>query len=374
MVDRKEMLAGIERVVVKVGTSSITLEDGSVDREFMDRMAEQVSTLIDGGKQVVIVSSGAIGIGVHSLGLRPKPAEVPIRQAAASVGQGILMQEWRNSFEKVGRRVAQILLTYQFYSDRLTYLNLRNNLSTLMEHGVVPIINENDAVCTAEIEAVFGDNDTLSAMVASKIEADLLIILSDVDGLYDRNPRVHEDAHLIPIVEKIDDVILGYGGNPTSTKGVGGMRTKIEAARICCMAGCHMVIANSAIDNVILRVAEGEEVGTLFVAGRPVAKNRTRWIILASSSGIIDVDRGAMLALQRSNGLLPSGVIGLDGDFSRGDVVELRCEGRVFAKGITDYSSEELARVKGAHSDQIEEILGYRNYVNVIRRENIGFF
>lgn len=371
--DRRKLLSGVEKVVVKVGTSSITLEDGSVDRDFMDRVARQVSTLMERGRQVIIVSSGAIGIGVHSLELRPKPAEVPIRQAAASVGQGILMQEWKNSFDKVNRKVAQVLLTYHFYSDRLTYLNLRNNLSTLMEYGVIPIINENDAVCTAEIEAVFGDNDTLSAMVASKMEADLLVILSDVEGLYDRNPKVHRDAKLVPVVERIDEMIIGYGGNPTSTRGVGGMKTKIEAARTCCMSGCHMIIANSAIEDVVVKAVEGEEIGTLFVAGKPVSRNRTRWIILASSSGVVDVDEGAMRAVMRSNGLLPSGVIAISGDFSRGDVVELRCEGKVFAKGITDYTSEELDKVKAVHSDRIEEILGYRNYCNVVRRENIGF-
>lgn len=379
MIDRKKFLNEVNKIVVKIGTSSITKkncdstkENCSIDPDFMENIAAQIFELRKSGKEVIVVSSGAIGVGLYELGISPKPREIPIRQAAAAVGQSILMQYWSEAFAKYGIKVAQILLTYDFYSDRISYLNLRNSISTLLEYGVVPIINENDCTCTNEIEAIFGDNDKLSAMVASKIDADLQIILSDIDGLFDKNPKTHSDAKLISLVEKITPEIESYGGNPTSFKGVGGMRTKIKAAKICSMAGCYVLITNSEIDNVLLRALSGEEIGTFFLAERHIRKNRARWIILAKASGTIRVDAGAKAAILGKNSLLPAGVIEVEGNFDRGDIVRLECEGRVFAKGITDYSSEELNKIKGAHTDEIESILGYSNYSNVIKKENIG--
>ena len=379
MTDRKQFLNDVNKIVIKIGTSSITKkgcddtkENCSIDPGFMESIASQVSELRKHGKEVILVSSGAIGVGLNELGIAPKPREIPIRQAAAAVGQSILMQYWSEAFSKYGMKVAQILLTYEFYSDRVSYLNLRNSISTLLEYGVVPIINENDCTCTNEIEAIFGDNDKLSAMVASKIDADLLIILSDIDGLFDRNPKTHSDARLLSLVERITPEIESYGGDPTSFKGVGGMRTKIKAAKICSMAGSYVLIANSEIDNVVLKILSGEEVGTLFLAERHIQKNRARWIILARASGTVRVDAGAKAAVLGKNSLLPAGIVGVEGSFDRGDVVKLECEGRVFAKGITDYTSEELLKIKGAHTNEIEGILGYKNYDNVIKKENIG--
>ncbi len=379
MTDRKQFLDDVNKIVIKIGTSSITKkgcddtkENCSIDPGFMESIAFQVSELRKHGKEVILVSSGAIGVGLNELGIAPKPREIPIRQAAAAVGQSILMQYWSEAFSKYGMKVAQILLTYEFYSDRVSYLNLRNSISTLLEYGVVPIINENDCTCTNEIEAIFGDNDKLSAMVASKIDADLLIILSDIDGLFDRNPKTHSDARLLSLVERITPEIESYGGDPTSFKGVGGMRTKIKAAKICSMAGSYVLIANSEIENVVLKILSGEEVGTLFLAERHIQKNRARWIILARASGTVRVDAGAKAAVLGKNSLLPAGIVGVEGSFDRGDVVKLECEGRVFAKGITDYTSEELLKIKGAHTNEIEGILGYKNYDNVIKKENIG--
>jgi glutamate 5-kinase len=379
LTDRKQFLNDVNKIVIKIGTSSITKkgcddtnENCSIDPGFMESIASQVSELRKHGKEVILVSSGAIGVGLNELGIAPKPREIPIRQAAAAVGQSILMQYWSEAFSKYGMKVAQILLTYEFYSDRVSYLNLRNSISTLLEYGVVPIINENDCTCTNEIEAIFGDNDKLSAMVASKIDADLLIILSDIDGLFDRNPKTHSDARLLSLVERITPEIESYGGDPTSFKGVGGMRTKIKAAKICSMAGSYVLIANSEIENVVLKILSGEEVGTLFLAERHIQKNRARWIILARASGTVRVDAGAKAAVLGKNSLLPAGIVGVEGSFDRGDVVKLECEGRVFAKGITDYTSEELLKIKGAHTNEIEGILGYKNYDNVIKKENIG--
>jgi len=379
LTDRKQFLNDVNKIVIKIGTSSITKkgcddtkENCSIDPGFMESIASQVSELRKHGKEVILVSSGAIGVGLNEMGIAPKPREIPIRQAAAAVGQSILMQYWSEAFSKYGMKVAQILLTYEFYSDRVSYLNLRNSISTLLEYGVVPIINENDCTCTNEIEAIFGDNDKLSAMVASKIDADLLIILSDIDGLFDRNPKTHSDARLLSLVERITPEIESYGGDPTSFKGVGGMRTKIKAAKICSMAGSYVLIANSEIENVVMKILSGEEVGTLFLAERHIQKNRARWIILARASGTVRVDAGAKAAVIGENSLLPAGIVGVEGSFDRGDVVKLECEGRVFAKGITDYTSEELLKIKGAHTNEIEGILGYKNYDNVIKKENIG--
>ncbi len=370
--DRKELFKDVNRIVVKIGTSSINTEDGKLNRQLMENMAAQVAELHEMGKKVILVSSGAIGIGIDILDFDTRPKEIPVRQACAAVGQGVLMQHWCDSFAKHNLKVAQILLTYESFSNRLTYLNLRNSISTLLSYGVIPIINENDSTSVNEIEATFGDNDKLSAMLASKMEADLLIILSDIDGLYDKNPKRNDDAKLLSLVEEITPEIESYGGSPTSMKGVGGMRTKIEAAKICYMAGCYMIIANSATGNVITKVLAGENIGTLFLANQEVHKNRIRWILLSKSCGAIEVDAGAKEAILNSMSLLPSGVIGVDGDFDRGEIVELVCEGEVFAKGITDYTSKELEKVKGQHTDTITDILGYKNYNHVIKKENIG--
>lgn len=371
-IDRKELFCDLKKIVLKIGTSSLSNEDGSFNRRLTEDIARQVAHLRKLGKPVIIVSSGAIGIGVIELNMQTRPREIPLRQAAAAVGQNILMQEWMMAFKKHDLKVAQILLTYEAFSNRMTYLNLRNSISALLEAGVVPIINENDPICVHEIEATFGDNDKLSAMVASKVEAQLLILLSDIDGLYNKNPKKNEDAELISTVEKITPVIESYGGSPTSTKGVGGMRTKIEAAKITSMAGCHMVIANSAIEDVVIKVSGGENIGTLFLARNGKFKNRTRWIILSKTSGKLIVDNGAKVAVKKGMGLLPSGIVEVAGTFDRGDIIEIENEGKVFAKGITDYTSSELNTIKGKHSDMIEKMLGYKNYDEVMRKSNIG--
>jgi glutamate 5-kinase len=372
LIDRKELFCDLEKIVLKIGTTSLSNEDGSFNRRLTEDIARQVAHLRKLGKTVIIVSSGAIGIGVIELNMPSRPREIPLRQAAAAVGQNILMQEWMMAFKKHDLKVAQILLTYEAFSNRMTYLNLRNSISALLDAGVVPIINENDPICVHEIEATFGDNDKLSAMVASKVEAELLILLSDIDGLYNKNPKKNEDAKLINTVEKITPEIESYGGSPTSSKGVGGMRTKIEAAKITSMAGCHMVIANSAVEDVVIKVTMGDNIGTLFLARNGKFKNRTRWIILSKASGKLIVDNGAKNAIKNGVGLLPSGIVEVAGTFDRGDIIEIESEGKVFAKGITDYTSSELNKIKGKHSDMIEKMLGYKNYDEVVRKSNIG--
>ncbi len=372
LINRQQILGDAKKIVIKLGTTSISREDGSLNTEIMEKVASQVSELHSAGKQVILVSSGSIGIGIEILNLNCRPKEIPVRQAAAAVGQGVLMQHWMDAFRKYDLNVAQILLTYDSFTNRLTYLNLRNSISTLLSYGVIPIINENDPICVHEIEATLGDNDKLSAMVASKTEADLLILLTDIDGLFNKNPKRHDDAVLLNTVEEITPTIESYGGSPTSMKGVGGMRTKIAAAKICNMAGCYMVIANSSVDNSITRILAGETIGTLFLANQYVQKNRIRWIILSKASGTVIVDPGAKEALTNSMSLLPSGVVEVIGNFDRGDIVKLECDGEVFGKGITDYTSDELEAIKGKQTNVIADILGYKNYDHVIKKENIG--
>jgi glutamate 5-kinase len=370
MMDRKEILRNVKTVVIKVGTSSITGGTNAVFPEFMDSVAAQVKRLKDEGKDVLIVSSGAIGVGLGAMNAKPKPKEVPIRQAAASVGQSILMQKWSDSFQKQGIVISQILLTMDFYSDREKYNNLRNAIDTLLSYGVVPIINENDVICVKEIDAMFGDNDTLSAYVSSKMDADLLIILSDVDGLYDRNPKIHEGAKLIPIVDKIDDSVLSMAGDPTTRLGVGGMKTKLRAAEICNESGCSMIIANNNVPDVIIKAVSGEDVGTLFVSHGAVSK-KSLWIKAAHSLGTIYIDDGGAKALKKHMSLLAVGIRDVTGRFDRGDVVDIVCNGKLIAKGIPDYNSEDAFKIRGLRSDRVVEVLGHKTYDDVIRSENI---
>ena len=372
--ERKKLFRSVSRLVIKVGTTSITTDTG-INEKFLDDLTGQIEKLIARGIEVIIVTSGAIGVGLQVLGIDAKPREIPIRQAAAAAGQSELMRYWADAFRKHNIKTAQILLSYDFYSDRVKYLNLRNSITTLLSFGVVPVINENDCTCTNEIETIFGDNDRLSAMVASKTEGDLLIILSDIDGLYDKNPKTHPDACLIPFVPEITPEIESFGGDPTSTKGVGGMKTKIAAAKICGTAGCHMMIVNHSVPDILTRIMAGEEIGTLFyAAGTHPENNRSRWLVLSRAEGTISIDRGAMDAVVSGRGLLPSGIRAVSGSFRRGDIVRIECGGAVFAKGITDYDMEELDKIKGCHTNDIEKILGHKDYDNAVRKENIALF
>lgn len=371
MINREELFKDIKKIVVKIGTSSLTKKDGSFNTKFALSIAKQVSELKNGGKDVILVSSGAIGTGCEALGFQERPKSIPLKQATAAVGQSILMQEWTKVFEKYGLKVAQILLTYDAFSDRKTYLNLRNSMSSLLELGVIPIINENDPICVHEIGETFGDNDTLSAMVSSKVEADLLILMTDIDGLYTKNPKKSKDAKKIPVIEEITPEIESFGGG-AGDKGTGGMKTKLEAAKIAQKSGCYMVIASSEEEDLILRTVNGEDIGTLFMPKKNIERNKVRWITLSKSKGKIHVDDGAKKALMRKSSLLPTGVVNIEGEFDAGDIVEIISGGLIFAKGITNYTNDELEKIKGKNTDEIESILGYKNYNEIIKSENIG--
>lgn len=368
--NRKEMLGDAERIVIKVGTTTITKGSSAASKEIMDSIARQVKELKDQGKDVLIVTSGAIGIGMEAMGVRPNPNDIPIRQAASSVGQSILMQKWNESFQKVSITIAQILLTMDIYSDRESVLNLNNTIDSLLEHNVVPIFNENDAVSIKEIGAVFGDNDTLSAVIASRVDADLLIILSDVDGLYDKNPNTNKDAVFIPVVDEITPKIKEMAGDSVSGVGVGGMRTKIKAAEICRDAGCRMVIASNSVENAISGIVAGKNIGTIFLSDTHISKKR-RWLKSAKSQGAIIVDDGAVKAIKNHQSLLPVGIIGTNGRFSQGDVVDIINGEVTVAKGISNYNSDDVSKIRGIHSSRIQEVLEKKKQDDVILSENM---
>lgn len=368
----KRNFENVKRIVVKIGTSVLTKPDGTLDKKYMHEVARQCWALMNRGKMVTIVSSGAIGSGVKELGLKALPRDIPARQGAAAIGQSILMETWRSAFKKYGAKVAQILLTYEAFSNRRTYLNLRNSMAILTKCSTVPIINENDPISVHEIEATFGDNDKLSALVAANMDAELLIILTDVNGLYDKNPR-HKDAKLIYEVVKMTPMIERIAGEPGSWRTKGGMRTKIEAAKIAMKSNCAMIIANALEDDILTRILKGEELGTLFRPRGTGYTNKERWIRFSKSNGTIKIDNKAKEALLVGGSLLPSGILKAEGEFKPGSIVSIVHRNQEIAKGVVDYSSEELNKIKGRQSEEIEMILGYKNYDNVIRRENMAF-
>lgn len=369
-VDLNRDFRAVKRIVVKIGTSVLTKADGRLDKKYMDSIARQINELTKTEKQIIIVSSGAIGSGIKELKLKTMPRDIPTRQGAAAIGQSILIETWRSVFRKYNLKVAQLLLTYEAFSNRRTYLNLRNSMNILAKCGAIPIINENDPISVHEIESTFGDNDKLSALVAAKVDAELLVLLTDVNGLYNKNPK-HKDAELIPEITEISPEIESIGGEAGSWRTKGGMKTKIEAAKIAMESKCNVIIANAWEKRILTRIIKGEALGTLFRASKTGYTNKDRWIRFSKSHGTIIIDKGAKYALQKGGSLLPSGITQLEGKFSPGDIVLLIHEEQEIAKGIVDYSSEELERIKGKSSDQIEKILGYKNYDTVIRRENM---
>jgi len=340
-----------KRIVVKIGTNILT-EGDFVDAGYVRRVAGQVNSLLEEGRQVVIISSGAIGMGLGQLETT-KARGIKMRQACAAIGQPLLMAQYRKSFLRYGITVAQVLLTAEVLSHRKTYLNLRNSIETLLKLSVVPILNENDSVSTDEIGTAFGDNDRLSALVASKIDADLLIMLSDVDALYDKNPRKSADAKPIPTVFEITDEIVRNAGGKGSAHSTGGMKTKIEAVKIASNAGCRIVLADGRLPNVIGRIVAGEEIGTIFMPKRRLS-NRARWILNSRPAGTIFIDAGAMRAVRNRKSLLPSGITGVEGKFEAGDVVMLNDN----ARAVTSIGSDQLKTLAGKHSTEIKKLLG----------------
>ena len=370
---RRKNLKACRRVVIKIGTSTLTYSNGQLNLQRIERLVRELADLHNRGMEVLLVSSGAIGVGATRMGYKKIPRTMPEKQALAAIGQGALVQLYEKLFSEYNKTVAQVLLTRGDLDERLRYLNATNALLAILELGVIPIINENDTVVVEEIK--FGDNDTLSALVASIVDADLLIILSDVDGLYDSDPRVNKEAQLQAEVDEITPMMEENSKNRGSSFASGGMLTKLNAARICMAAGIPMIIANGDSDNIIRRVMDGKEIGTLFIPREEKMQARKKWIAFGTlPQGQVLVDAGAEVALlQKGKSLLPSGVITVEGDFDRGTVVAVANadDKREIARGMVNYSSDEIRLIAGKKSSEIEKILQGKDYDEVIHRNNL---
>ena len=375
--ERAMVSSRYRRIVVKVGTNLLTAGGDSLHAPTIRRIIGQVAALHRMGIQVVLVSSGAIAAGREALGLmarRPngglRRKDIPFKQVMAALGQSRLMQRYADGFTEHGLQVAQALITRGDLDNREGYLNVRNTLEGLLALGAVPIVNENDVVDVREIgEIVFGDNDTLSAAVANVVDAGLLVILTDTDGLYESDPRRDPDAKLIHRVDEIDERIEALAGAPGSARGRGGMATKIEAARAATSIGIPVLVAGGHVPRILERVVAGEEIGTLFARQDDRVHSKERWLLSGlGSRGQITVDEGAVTALRASRcSLLPAGVADVSGDFGRGDVVDI-CDpdGDRIGSGLTQYSAEEIERIKGAKTGDIVKLLGYRYIDEVV--------
>ena len=368
----RDNLAGAKRIVVKVGTSTLTHNNGKLNFLRIERLVRELSDLVNQEKEIILVTSGAVGAGMDRLGLKEKPKTIPEKQAAAAVGQGILMHTYEKLFGEYGQTVAQILLTREDSVNRKRYANIRNSMLSLLKSHVIPIINENDVVAVDELK--IGDNDTLSASVASVIDADLLIILSDVEGVYTANPQEDPDAKLIPVITDITKDIEDLAGGPGSARGTGGMYTKIQAAKIAVSSGVAMLIASGSRDGVVRDILKGLDIGTIFLSRENRLHIRKRWLAFgARIYGAVTVDAGCEAALlSEGSSLLAAGIKTVEGSFEQGNTIRvLTADGREIARGIVNYNMDDTKKIIGAHTDEIADILGYKPYDEVIHRDNL---
>ena len=360
------------RVVVKIGSSLLSAEEG-LDLRRIRTLVQEMAELATNGREFILVTSGAVAAGRARLGLRERPKTIPQKQAAAAVGQIDLMAAYKECFEARGRHVAQILLTREDLSNRRRYLNAKHAIAALLEARVLPIVNENDSVAVDEIK--LGDNDNLSAAVAALVEADLLVILSDVDGLYTADPRQQPNAEPVPVVEASDPQAERYAAASSGRLGTGGMATKLEAARKAAAAGISTIIADGRGDDALARVLDpNAECGTLVVPSTDRLASRKHWIAFTlRPQGTLHLDAGAATALRdKGRSLLPSGLKLVEGTFGAGDCV--RCvapDGREIARGLVNYGSGELRKIQGAHTRDIDAILGYKVSDEVIHRDDM---
>ena len=368
----REGLGAAKRVVVKVGSSTLTYANGHLNLQRIEALVRQLSDLANRGLEVILVSSGAVGAGLAPLGFKTKPKDLILKQAAAAVGQGLLLHMYERMFSEYGHTVGQVLLTREDSTARHRYINLRNTLNALLQLGVIPIINENDVVAIDEFK--IGDNDTLSANVAAIVEADVLIILSDIDGLYTANPQKDPQAQLIPEVERITQHIYDISGGAGSSLGTGGMYTKIQAAHIATNSGIHMLIASGEEDHVISRIMDGESLGTHFWPVDDHPNQKKHWMAFGKRlQGSIYVDDGCAEAiLRQGSSILPIGILSVEGDFSEGETVQIMQGDQEIARGIVNYSASDINCIKGHQSSEIEELLSVNAaYEEVIHRDNL---
>ena len=369
--DRKACFDNAKRVVVKVGSNILT-EDNGLNLNMVRSISRQICRLIDRGLEVILVTSGAMSAGIRKIGLSKRPDEIPKRQAVSAVGQASLIMEYENAFERYGNKVAQILLTSEDLNNRKRYLNARNTLYTLLSWQVIPVINENDTVTIESIK--FGDNDNLAAMIALLMDADLLIILSDIDGLFTHDPRTNPDAELIPVVTTFKKSIEKAAGDIPGSLGTGGMLSKIKAAKKVTAAGVPLVISNGNIPDILEKLFNAEPYGTFFVPRSERLASRKCWIGYSlKPEGVILIDDGAAIAVvKRGKSLLASGIVGVEGDFGQGAPVEFKTVGGdILGTGLVNYSAADIRKIMGFQSCQIQDRLGNKPYDEVIHRDNL---
>lgn len=370
--DRTELCKHVRRLVVKVGSGVLSRGTLCLQAEAIQGLAKQIALLMAQEVEILLVSSGAVMAGLARLERKVRPRSIPLKQAAAAIGQGVLMATYEEAFTQFGVKVAQVLLTQEDVQDRVRYLNARNTLFTLLALGVLPIVNENDTVAVEEIK--FGDNDILSALVASVVDADLLVMLTDQEGLYTADPRTSREARLIPVLSSPFPPEAFWAGPTQTLTGIGGMASKVEAARLATASHIPAVAANGLTPDILLRLAAGESLGTLFLPQAAKMRSRKRWLAFAARpKGGIQVDGGAKRALiHQGRSLLPSGVQRTVKAFHVGDVVSILGPDREeFARGLVNYSAEEVEQIKGRKSTEIERVLGYKHSDEVIHRDNL---
>lgn len=364
-------MKAMHKVVVKVGTSALTQGGQKLSRRYMLGLVQQLAQLQSQGMQIVLVSSGAIAGGRELLNFPKMDRSLPSKQMFSSIGQVKLMQIWAELFSLLDLHVGQVLLTRDDFSKRKRYLNARDTLDCLLKHHIIPIINENDTVATKEIR--IGDNDNLAALVANLIEADVVILLTDQEGLYTADPRIHTDAKLIPVVKRIDESIFALAGGSLTSLGTGGMTTKIEAAQIASQSGMRTIIASASRPNVLIDLAQGQQIGTLFLEEVTARESRKRWLLSEKRQGMISVDAGAAVKIAHHGAsLLSSGITKITPSFERGATVEVIApSGEAIAVGITNYGSQEIQQLMGKQSGCVEDILGYSYGPEMIHRTNM---
>lgn len=364
-------LTRAKRIVIKVGSSLVAEAGLGVRKAWLAAMAEDLAALQAAGKEVILVSSGAVALGRPTLGFGNGKLNLEEKQAAAAAGQPLLMQAWSQALAKHQAQAAQLLLTLEDSEDRQRYLNARATFTTLLAHGLIPIVNENDSVATAELK--FGDNDRLAARVAAMLAADVLVLFSDVDGLYTKNPTQHADALHIPVIRQLTPEVMAMGGGAASAVSNGGMKTKLEAAQMATASGCHMVIAKG-IEKHALATLLGGGKASWFIASTKPQLARKHWIATTvKPRGSLVIDAGAARALRSGKSLLPAGVVAIEGRFARGDIVRIcSSEGAELARGIAGYDASEARKIMGKKSDAVAEILGPAARATLIHRDDLA--
>lgn len=372
---RTALLKKVKRVVVKVGSSVLTDAGAVINFNAFAGLVDQIAGMTAEGYEVVLVSSGAIAIGIGKLGLKQRPQSIPLKQAVAAVGQTGLMENYDRFFKEKNLRVGQVLLTRLILKDRSLFLNARNTLLTLLKLGIIPIINENDSVVVDEIK--LGDNDNLAVITTTLVDADLLIILTDQDGLFEADPKKYEGARLLSQVTRIDKTIEDLAGTSKSSQGVGGMVTKLTAAKKTTKAGVPVIVANGRTPGTLEALMHGEEQGTLFLPQASKLPSRKSWIAQAlKPKGALIIDEGAQEAIVKNGkSLLAIGVVAVEGEFQFGDPVRVRNRKKQeIGRGLVNYSASELGRIKGIPTKEIERVLGYKFYDEVIHRDDLVVF